>query len=99
MAAGGIRQRLSMISTVTHQGRANRTIIIGALYHERLIAYLQPLLREGRRQRKKVYLILGSLGAHLNGPVNAWLAKHRKKTAHGDRVGNDLQDPIVMSTA
>ena len=42
-----------MISTVTNQGRANWMIIDGAFNHERLIEFLQVLVRDGKRRRKK----------------------------------------------
>jgi hypothetical protein len=37
MAVGGTRQKLSMIATVTHQGKARWMIVDGAFNHERLI--------------------------------------------------------------
>lgn len=78
LAVGGTREKLSMISTVTNQGRANWMIIDGAFNHERLIEFLQSLVRDGRRRRKKVFLILDNLGVHHCKPVKAWLADHRR---------------------
>ena len=52
-------------------------IIDGAFNHERLIEFLQALVRDGRRRRKKVFLILDNLGVHHCKPVKAWLAEHR----------------------
>ncbi len=72
------RQRLSMISTVTNRGRANWMIIDGAFNHERLIEFLQALVRDGKRRRKKVFLILDNLGVHHCKPVKAWLAEHKR---------------------
>lgn len=63
MAVGGTREKLSMISTVTN--------------HERLIEFLQALVRDGKRRRKKVFLILDNLGVHHCKPVKAWLAERR----------------------
>jgi len=75
MSVGGTREKLSMISTVTNRGRANWMIIAGAFNHERLIEYLHALVLDGRRRRKKVFLILGNLGVHHCKPVKAWLAE------------------------
>ena len=60
MAVGGTRQKLSMISTVTNRGRANWMIIDGAFNHARLFEFLQALVCEGKRARRKVFLILDS---------------------------------------
>ncbi len=68
MAVGGTREKLSMISTVTNQGRANWMIIDGAFNHERLIEFLQALVRDGKRRRKKVFLILDNLGVTTASP-------------------------------
>jgi hypothetical protein len=78
MAVGGTREKLSMISTVTNQGRANWMIIDGAFNHERLIEFMQALVRDGKRRRKKVFLILGNLGVHHCKHVKAWLAENKK---------------------
>ena len=48
-----------------------------ALNHERLIEFLQALVRDSKRRRKKVFLILDNLGVHHCKPVKAWLAEHR----------------------
>ena len=53
-------------------------IIDGAFNHERLIEFLQALVRDGRRRRKKVFLILDNLGVHHCKPVKAWLAENKK---------------------
>ena len=78
MAVGGTREKLSMISTVTNRGRANWMIIDGAFNHERLIEFLQALVRDGKRRRKKVFLILDNLGVHHCKPVKAWLAERQR---------------------
>ena len=78
MAVGGTREKLSMISTVTNRGRANWMIIDGAFNHERLIEFLHALVRDGKRRRKKVFLILDNLGVHHCKPVKAWLAEHER---------------------
>lgn len=78
MAVGGTREKLSMISTVTNQGKASWMIVDGAFNHERLIEFLQALVKDGRRARKKVFLILDNLGVHHCKPVKAWLAANTK---------------------
>jgi hypothetical protein len=75
-AVGGTREKLSMISTVTNQGRANWMIIDGAFNHERFIEFFEALVRDGRRLGKKVFLILDNLGVHHCKPIKAWLAEH-----------------------
>lgn len=76
MSVGGTRQKLSMISSVTNQGRAHWMIIEGAFNHERLIEFFEALVRDGRRLGKKVFLILDNLSVHHCKPVKAWLAEH-----------------------
>jgi transposase len=53
-------------------------IIDGAFNHERLIEFLQALVRDGKRRRKKVFLILDNLGVHHCKPVKAWLAERQR---------------------
>jgi isopentenyl phosphate kinase len=50
---GGMRQKLSMISTVNNRGKAHWMIIDGAFNHERLIEFLQALTKQGRQEGKK----------------------------------------------
>lgn len=52
-------------------------IIDGAFNHERPIEFLQALVRDGKRRRKKVFLILDNLGVHHCRPVKAWLAERQ----------------------
>lgn len=73
---GGTRQKLSMISTVTNQGKARWMIIDGAFNHERLIEFFQALVKDADR---KVFLILDNLGVHHCKPVKAWLAEHQDR--------------------
>ncbi len=77
-AWGGAWEKLSMLSTVTNQGKASRMIVDGAFHHERLIEYLQALVKDARKARKKVFLILHNLGVHHCKPVKAWLAVHKQ---------------------
>jgi transposase len=75
--ASGTRQKLSMISTVNNRGKARWMIIDGNFNHERLIEFFEALIKDGRRSRKKVFLILDNLGVHHCKPVKAWLAEHQ----------------------
>lgn len=74
MAVGGTREKLSMISTVTNQGKTRWMIIDGAFNSDRLIEFLEALIKDAPR---KVFLILDNLGVHHSKPVKAWLAEHR----------------------
>jgi transposase len=73
MAVGGTRQKLSMIASVTNQGKARWMIIDGAFNHERLIAFFEALVKDARC---KVFLILDNLSVHHCKPVKAWLGQH-----------------------
>ena len=73
MAVGGTREKLSMISTVTNQGKARWMIIDGAFNGDRLIEFFEALIKDAPR---KVFLILDNLGVHHCKPVKAWLAEH-----------------------
>jgi transposase len=73
MAVGGTREKLSMISTVTNQGKARWMIIDGAFNSDRLIEFFEALVKDAPR---KVLLILDNLGVHHSKPVKAWLAEH-----------------------
>ncbi|GHU05183.1 hypothetical protein AGMMS49960_21540 [Betaproteobacteria bacterium] len=73
MAIGGTRQKLSMIVSVTNQGKVRWMIIDGAFNHEKLIEFFESLIRDTDR---KVFLILDNLGVHHCKPVKAWLAEH-----------------------
>lgn len=65
-----------MSSTVTNRCWANWMIIDDAFNHERLIEFLEALVRDRRRALRKVFLILDNFGVHHCKPVNAWLAEH-----------------------
>jgi transposase len=70
MAIGGTRQKLSMIASVTNQGKARWMIIDGAFNHEKLIEFFEALIKDAGR---KVFLIVDNLGVHHCKPVKAWL--------------------------
>ena len=71
---GGTREKLSMIATVTNQGKARWMIIDEAFNAERLIEFLQGLVQDAGR---KVFLILDNLRVHHSKPVKAWLADRK----------------------
>ncbi len=73
---GGTRQKLSMISTVTNQGKTSWMIIDGNFNHERLIEFFQALIQQAGR---KVFLVLDNLGVHHCKPVKKWLSEHGKQ--------------------
>jgi transposase len=73
LAVGGTRQKLSMLASVTNQGKARWMIIDGAFNHEKLIECFEALVADAGR---KVFLILDNLGVHHCKPVKAWLAEH-----------------------
>ena len=76
MAVGGTRQKLSMIASVTNQGKARWMIIDGAFNHEKLIEFFESLVKDAG---KKIFLILNNLGVHHCKPVKAWLAENKDK--------------------
>lgn len=77
MAVGGTRQKLSMISTVTNQGKAKWMIVEGGFNHEKLIEFFEALVADGQREGKKVFLILDNLSVHHCKPVKEWVAEHK----------------------
>lgn len=76
LAVGGTRQKLSMIASVTNQGKARWMIVDGNFNHEKLIEFFESLIRDAGR---KVFLILDNLGVHHCKPVKAWLAARTAK--------------------
>ena len=87
MAVGGTRQKLSMISTVTNQGKSSWMIIDDSFNADRLIEFLGALVTDaqsrknadGTRAPKKVFLILDNLRVHHSKLVKAWLADKTEK--------------------
>ena len=71
-AVGGTRQKLSMIATVTNQGKTRWMIIDEAFNADRLIEFLGALIKDAHR---KVLLILDNLRVHHSKPVKAWVAE------------------------
>lgn len=72
MAVGGTRHKLSMIATVTNQGKARWMIIDDAFDSEKLIEFLQALIKDAE---KKVFLILDNLRVHHSKVVKTWVAE------------------------
>jgi len=74
MAVGGTRQKLSMIATVTNQGKTRWMIIDEAFDAEKLIEFLQALIKDAG---KKVFLILDNLRVHHSKLVKAWAGERK----------------------
>jgi transposase len=75
-APGGSRHKLSMIASVTNQGKARWMIIDEAFNSDRLIEFLEALVKDAG---KKVLLILDNLRVHHSQPVKAWVAERTDK--------------------
>ena len=75
-AVGGTRQKLSMIATVTNQGKTRWMIIDESFNADKLIEFLQALIQDAG---KKVFLILDNLRVHHSKPVKAWVEAHKDK--------------------
>lgn len=74
MAVGGTRQKLSMIATVTNQGKTRWMIIDEAFDADKLIEFLGALIKDAG---KKVFLILDNLRVHHSKLVKAWVAQRQ----------------------
>lgn len=70
-AVGGTRQKLSMLATVTNQGKTRWMIIDEAFNADKLIEFLGALVKDAD---KKVFLILDNLRVHHSKLVKAWVA-------------------------
>ena len=70
------RERISLISTVTNLGTMRFSLFEGALKKQRLIGFLEKLLRETDR---KIYVIMDNLPVHKSKEVTAWAAKNAEK--------------------
>jgi transposase len=75
-AVGCDRHKLSMISTVTNQGKTRWMIVDEAFNSDKLIEFLAALIKDSDR---KVFLILDNLRVHHSKPVKAWLAEHQER--------------------
>ena len=72
MTVGGTRQKLSMIATVTNQGKTRWMIIDEVFNADKLIEFLAALIKDAGR---KVFLILDNLRVHHSKLVKAWVAE------------------------
>lgn len=73
---GGTRQKLSMIATVTNQGKTRWMIIDEAFNSDKLIEFMEALIKDAG---KKVFLILDNLRVHHSKPVKAWVEERKDK--------------------
>jgi len=71
---GGTRHKLSMIATVTNQGKTRWMIIDEAFDADKLIEFLQALIKDAG---KKVFLILDNLRVHHSKLVKEWVAERQ----------------------
>ena len=74
-AVGGTRQKLSMIATVTNQGKTRWMIIDEAFNSDKLIEFLEALIKDAE---KKVFLVLDNLRVHHSKPVKNWAEEHKE---------------------
>lgn len=70
----GKREKFSMISTVTNRGKCRWMIIDGTFNSDRLIEFMEQLLKDSKR---KIFLVLDNLRVHHSKPVTKWVAEHR----------------------
>jgi transposase len=75
LAVGGTRQKLSMIATVTNQGKTRWMIIEESFDAEKFCEFLQALINDAG---KKVFLILDNLRVHHSKQVKAWVAERKE---------------------
>lgn len=76
LTVGGTRQKLSMIATVTNQGKTRWMIIEEAFDADKLIEFLGALIKDAG---KKVFLILDNLRVHHSKVVKAWVAERNEQ--------------------
>jgi transposase len=69
---GGTRHKLSMIATVTNQGKTRWMIIDDAFDADKFIEFLTALIKDAGR---KVFLILDNLRVHHSKIVKAWVTE------------------------
>ena len=70
------RQRVNMISAINSQGQVRFMIYPDTMNQQRLIQFMQRLVRTSQR---KVFLILDNRKVHHGKLVAAWLEKHTDK--------------------
>jgi len=67
------RENVSLISTVTNQGKVRWMVLNGAMNTDKMVAFLKRLIKDAQR---KVFLIVDNLRVHHAKLVKAWLAEH-----------------------
>ena len=72
-AVGGTREKLSMISAVTNQGKASWMIVEENFNADKFIEFLAALIKDARQ---KIFLIVDNLRVHHSKIVKAWVAEH-----------------------
>jgi transposase len=72
LSVGGTRHKLSMIASVTNQGKMRWMIIEEAFNSDKLIEFLESLIKDAGR---KAFVILDNLRVHHSKPVKAWVAE------------------------
>ena len=77
-AVWGKREKFSMISSVTNQGKCRWMVIDGAFNADRLIEFMKYLIKDAQR---KIFLILDNLRVHHSKPVKQWAEKHKEDIA------------------
>jgi len=70
------RERVSMISSVTNQGKVRFMLYQDAMNAKTLIKFMRRLVKDTDR---KVFLILDNLRAHHSRPVKKWLEHNRNQ--------------------
>ena len=75
-AVAGKREKFSMISTVTNQGKCRWMVIEGAFNTDRFIKFLEYLIKDAD---KKIFLILDNLRVHHSKLVKGWMEKNKKR--------------------
>jgi transposase len=76
LSVGGRRHKLSMIASVTNQGKARWMIIEQAFNAERFCEFLQALTQDAD---KKVFLIVDNLRVHHSKQVKAWVSENTQR--------------------
>lgn len=72
----GARQKFSMISSVNNQGKCYWMIIDGVFNADRLIEFMESIVKDVPR---KVFLVMDNLKVHHSKPVQKWLEEHKEK--------------------
>ena len=70
------RNHVSLISTVTNQGKVRFMLLKEAMNAQALIKFLKRLIKDAGR---KVFVILDNLRSHHSKVVKEWVEKHKKE--------------------